>query len=357
MEKQRENGADMEREEEALTRSMVRETLAEPAKTARLWRLARELRRAMRTLRRSYRRAVQCGKTAADEWLGDNYHLCCVKAKAPSPPCATPTGQPCADGEPVTYRLFRRMLKEQGLPGAEEIRRLLDMADEERPLTVFELAQLPLCLKAALVMLAADACGAEPEQGEPVDECRGHWPAPDGGAGFCRHGGGAQCGGEAADRGSGRPVYPHGRGHPGRLSPGGGSQGHPPGDRGRGGCRRRGGAAATAPEGRKRHVGHWLLDEDRRPAGAWAGRPGLHPGAASAGRGFPGRAYRQPLGHPAALFPAVGAAAPRGGARRPHGPQAPPPAPHGFGRGRAGGGTDPHYCIHPSAHGPTAPAR
>ena len=75
MEKQRENGADMEREEEALTRSLVRETLAEPAKSARLWRLARELRRAMRTLRRSYRRAVQCGKTAADEWLGDNYHL------------------------------------------------------------------------------------------------------------------------------------------------------------------------------------------------------------------------------------------------------------------------------------------
>lgn len=53
MEKQRENGADMEREEEALTRSLVRETLAEPAKTARLWRLARELRRAMRTLRRA----------------------------------------------------------------------------------------------------------------------------------------------------------------------------------------------------------------------------------------------------------------------------------------------------------------
>ena len=53
MEKQRENGADMEREEEALTRSLVRETLAEPAKTARLWRLARELRRAMRTLRQN----------------------------------------------------------------------------------------------------------------------------------------------------------------------------------------------------------------------------------------------------------------------------------------------------------------
>ena len=97
MEKQRENGADMEREEEALTRSLVRETLAEPAKTARLWRLARELRRAMRTLRRSYRRAVQCGKTAADEWLGDNYPLL-LKAKAPSQPCATPTGSPVLTG-------------------------------------------------------------------------------------------------------------------------------------------------------------------------------------------------------------------------------------------------------------------
>ena len=166
MEKQRENGADMEREEEALTRSLVRETLAEPAKTARLWRLARELRRAMRTLRRSYRRAVQCGKTAADEWLGDNYHLLLREGEGALSALRHADRQPCADGEPVTYRLFRRMLKEQGLPGAEEIRRLLDMADEERPLTVFELAQLPLCLKAALVMLAADACGAEPEQGE-----------------------------------------------------------------------------------------------------------------------------------------------------------------------------------------------
>ena len=145
MEKQRENGADMEREEEALTRSLVRETLAEPAKTARLWRLARELRRAMRTLRRSYRRAVQCGKTAADEWLGDNYHLLLREGEGALSALRHADRQPCADGEPVTYRLFRRMLKEQGLPGAEEIRRLLDMADEERPLTVFELAQLPLC--------------------------------------------------------------------------------------------------------------------------------------------------------------------------------------------------------------------
>lgn len=84
----------------------------------------------------------------------------------------------------MTYQLFRRMLKEQGLPGAEEIRRLLDMADEERPLTVFELAQLPLCLKAALVMLAADACGAEPEQGERWMSAAVTGLAPDGGAGF-----------------------------------------------------------------------------------------------------------------------------------------------------------------------------
>lgn len=212
MEKQRENGADMEREEEALTRSMVRETLAEPAKTARLWRLARELRRAMRTLRRSYRRAVQCGKTAADEWLGDNYHLLLREGEGALSALRHADRQPCADGEPVTYRLFRRMLKEQGLPGAEEIRRLLDMADEERPLTVFELAQLPLCLKAALVMLAADACGAEPEQGERWMSAAVTGPAPDGGAGFCRRRR-STCGGELLT-GDPPACIPAGRGHP-----------------------------------------------------------------------------------------------------------------------------------------------
>lgn len=263
MEKQRENGADMEREEEALTRSMVRETLAEPAKTARLWRLARELRRAMRTLRRSYRRAVQCGKTAADEWLGDNYHLLLREGEGALSALRHADRQPCADGEPVTYRLFRRMLKEQGLPGAEEIRRLLDMADEERPLTVFELAQLPLCLKAALVMLAADACGAEPEQGERwmsaavtglrqmaeldfvamaeehsvVEKLLTGDPAglytrmdEDTRADYRR----------AVALKAIRQEIGEGAVAAAAVE-----------------------AAATAPEGRKRHVGHWLLDEDR----------------------------------------------------------------------------------------------
>lgn len=273
MEKQRENGADMEREEEALTRSLVRETLAEPAKTARLWRLARELRRAMRTLRRSYRRAVQCGKTAADEWLGDNYHLLLREGEGALSALRHADRQPCADGEPVTYRLFRRMLKEQGLPGAEEIRRLLDMADEERPLTVFELAQLPLCLKAALVMLAADACGAEPDQGERwmsaavtglrqmaeldfvamaeehsvVEKLLTGDPAglytrmdEDTRADYRR----------AVALKAIRQEIGEGAVAAAAVE-----------------------AAATAAEGRKSHVGHWLLDEDRRPAGRVDGPP------------------------------------------------------------------------------------
>lgn len=99
MEKQRENGAETGREEEAFTRSLVRETLEEPAKTARLWRLAKQLRRAMRTLRRSYQRAVQGGKTAADEWLGDNYHLLLREGEGALSALRHADRQPCAEGD------------------------------------------------------------------------------------------------------------------------------------------------------------------------------------------------------------------------------------------------------------------
>lgn len=156
-----------EKEAAGRTRSVVRECLTQAYAPAGLRRLAREVRRAMRTLRRSYRKALQNGgKTAFDEWLADNYHLLLREGEGTVAGLRHADKQPCLEGEPATYRLLRRLLPEQGIPDGKVLAELLDIADQERPLTVFELSQLPLCMKAALLTLGADACSAEPDRAE-----------------------------------------------------------------------------------------------------------------------------------------------------------------------------------------------
>lgn len=157
-----------ELEAERRYKSLVRECLADSYQPARLRKLAREVRRALRVLRRGYARAVQGGRTAVDEWLGDNYHLLLREGEGAIAGLRHADRQPCEEGEPATYRLFRRLLPEMGLPDRDKLGGLLELADEIRPLTVFELSQLALCLKAALLTLAADACSAEPDDGEKL---------------------------------------------------------------------------------------------------------------------------------------------------------------------------------------------
>ncbi len=147
-------------------KALVREYLNAPSETARLRHLARMVRRALHVLRGRYQLAIRQNKAGLDEWLGDNYHLLLREGEGTISGLRHADKQPCVQGEPVLYRLLRRLLEEKGLPDKESVRELLDLADEVRPLTVFELAQFPLCLKAALLMLAADACKMEPEPAE-----------------------------------------------------------------------------------------------------------------------------------------------------------------------------------------------
>lgn len=147
-------------------KAWLRECLEEPAEPARLRHLARVVRRALHTLRNRYMQAIRQNQTGLDEWLGDNYHLLLREGEGTISGLRHADKQPCTQGEPVLYRLIRRLLEEKGMPDIDGVRELLDRIDEVRPLTVFELAQFPLCLKAALLKLAADACTMEPERGE-----------------------------------------------------------------------------------------------------------------------------------------------------------------------------------------------
>ena len=83
--------------------------------------------------------------------------------------CIRDSRLPCAGRQPLLCLLLRRLIKENGpagggLPDEAGMDALIAEAGKIRPLTVFELELLPLCLRAALVLTAADACretGAE----------------------------------------------------------------------------------------------------------------------------------------------------------------------------------------------------
>ncbi|HIW73622.1 MAG TPA: hypothetical protein H9684_04820 [Firmicutes bacterium] len=154
---------------EAETRSyyaaLAREFLAEPFAPGSLRPLRRQVRRALRQIRRT----GQAPKTPEQEpgfreWLDDNYHLLSREGEQTAAGLRFAARQPCDDGWPATCLLLRRLVRERGTPDEREIEWLLSEAERLRPLTVFELEQFPLCLKAALILTAAEACrtpGAE----------------------------------------------------------------------------------------------------------------------------------------------------------------------------------------------------
>lgn len=151
---------------------LARECLAGPAVPGSLRPLRREVRRALNILRRTGRKPGPSGETGFREWLDDNYHLLSREGEQALSDLRFAGRLPCAGRQPLLCLLLRRLIKENGpagggLPDEAGMDALIAEAGKIRPLTVFELELLPLCLRAALVLTAADACretGAEAER-------------------------------------------------------------------------------------------------------------------------------------------------------------------------------------------------
>lgn len=120
--------------------------------------LRREVRRGMKILRLAYEKAVHSAKGGFDEWMGDNYHLLVKEGESLLSDLRYAMAQPAMDKRPAMFRLFLELIAVQGTPTAEQVENLVETADKVRPLTVFELSQLAMCLKAALLLTAVAAC-------------------------------------------------------------------------------------------------------------------------------------------------------------------------------------------------------
>lgn len=165
-----EKEADLKQETAApLYRNLARTYVGESFTADSLRPLRGEIRRSLRLIRRVYGQAVRRGKGAFDEWLGDNYHLLNQEGETLLRDLRFAARQPSIDRRPAMFRLFLDLVEQQGAPGEEEVDQMVSAAENVRPLTVFELSQLSLCLKAALIATAARACRmaeADPETAE-----------------------------------------------------------------------------------------------------------------------------------------------------------------------------------------------
>lgn len=132
--------------------------------------LGRKIRRALRTLKTDCRKSNSAGVTGKNggyrEWLNDNYHLIMREGSNLLNGLKHADKQPCYGKIPAICALLLKLVHKTGVPDTDEFDRLINIAQEVRPLTVFELEQLPLCLRAALVLIAADACGKKGDEAE-----------------------------------------------------------------------------------------------------------------------------------------------------------------------------------------------
>ena len=145
-----EKEADLKQETAApLYRNLARTYVGESFTADSLRPLRGEIRRSLRLIRRVYGQAVRRGKGAFDEWLGDNYHLLNQEGETLLRDLLFAARQPSIDRRPAMFRLFLDLVEQQGAPGEEEVDQMVSAAENVRPLTVFELSQLSLCLKAA----------------------------------------------------------------------------------------------------------------------------------------------------------------------------------------------------------------
>lgn len=154
-------------------RSLAQEFIAEPHPSAELHPLRRQVRQALRTLKNTGRHPAQGGPDADGiqagfrEWLDDNYHLFMREGSSLLAALRFADRQPCIDRLPATFLMLLKLVKKIGVPEADVFEELIETVQRVRPLTVFELEQLPLCLRAALLITAAEACrhtGSEAER-------------------------------------------------------------------------------------------------------------------------------------------------------------------------------------------------
>jgi cyclic beta-1,2-glucan synthetase len=157
----------------AFFRSLAQEFIAEPYPSAGLRPLRRQVKLALRTLKKTSHRSAAKSHGSGEgwdgfrEWLDDNYHLLMREGTNLLTALRFADEQPSIDKWPATCLLLKKLIHKLGVPDADEFDHLIETVQRVRPLTVFELEQLPLCLRAVLIITAADACkqaGSEAER-------------------------------------------------------------------------------------------------------------------------------------------------------------------------------------------------
>ena len=129
--------------------------------------LRREVGRAVRTLKRTVRRPSRDPDAAGfREWLEDNDHLLSREGGGVTDSLRNARPLPRLERYPAVFSLLRALVRDHGIPDAGGFDQLIEAMQRVRPLTVFELAEFPLCLRAALLATAADACRQHGEDAE-----------------------------------------------------------------------------------------------------------------------------------------------------------------------------------------------
>ncbi|MDD4546664.1 MAG: glucoamylase family protein [Oscillospiraceae bacterium] len=161
-------------------RSLAQEFIAEPYPPASLRPLHRRIRLALKTLRKASRQNAPDKKITDDgekgfrEWLDDNYHLLMREGTGVLTGLRYANKQPSNGKMPASCSLLIKMVHKIGVPDELTFEEMIKIVQRVRPLTVFELEQLPLCLRAALIIMAAEACkqkGGEAERLIAISVC------------------------------------------------------------------------------------------------------------------------------------------------------------------------------------------
>jgi len=156
----------------AFFRALAHEFIAEPHPPGSLRPLRRQIKKALRTLRQAEHKYGAKNNRPGEErdgfceWLNDNYYLLMREGASLLTSLKYADAQPSVDNWPATCLLLKKLVQKTGVPDAKEFDELVETLQKVRPLTVFELEQLPLCLRAALILTAAEACGKEGSEAE-----------------------------------------------------------------------------------------------------------------------------------------------------------------------------------------------
>jgi len=133
-----------------------------------------EVRRALHTISRTVKwmrtHPSKSGEDTFAEWLGDNYHLLAREGAGLMSALKFTPKIPHTGRFPVLYLLLRKLVSSDELPSQESFEVLIDVIQQTRPLTVFELEHFSVCLRAALIITAAEACASKKTDGHSHSE-------------------------------------------------------------------------------------------------------------------------------------------------------------------------------------------